>query len=206
MDELLRATAFDELFDHGTKLQKRLSELDGCLPPALCEIDETSPATKFSASTCTIETSLSGIISEWEACDMYKKFIASCESLNDPTTKRLFEDILKDEEEHLKSFTDIADQVLLRAFKNTRGPMWIPVGTTHQVLVVLTEAEARVVAWMDSSKGTFIHYETPQEGTADLVDHLISEMAQPAVIPAEDFSEMTNAAISGSVTTSCDDV
>lgn len=205
LDEFLKTTAWDELFDHADKLQQRLGQLDGPMMGPLDVIEGESPATRFMASSCPLEMSLIGIISEWEACQMYRTFLENIPP-EDPTSRTILEGILKDEEAHLKGFTDICDCIALRDFKEAAGPYWIPVGSSHQALIVVAGNEARVVAWINSLDSRVIRYEEPQADCHQLVDQMLMEAVPAATVPASDFTEMVNTATVSGTKAMCEDV
>ena len=47
------------------------------------------------------------VVAEQEAVDLYREGIKLSVEIDDPVTRRLFEDILADEEGHLKTFSDM---------------------------------------------------------------------------------------------------
>ena len=101
--------AMDELTDHGSKLLKRLSELDADMADMLnlyannekAEGKYIMPAPSF--DTCT--SVQQNIEAEQAAINHYSRVIAMTEDI-DPTTNKMLKEILADEEEHKSELKD----------------------------------------------------------------------------------------------------
>lgn len=100
---MLLADTFKEVaiteMKHAESLAERIDFLGG--DPTTTP---TPPKTDFSTLR---EMAKADYDAEYEAVQLYKRAIALAEKSDDVATRRLLEDILADEEEHLKAFTDM---------------------------------------------------------------------------------------------------
>ena len=85
---------------HAEKIAERLFYLEG--------IPTTKPA-PIQVGGEMWEMVDNDIVAEQEAIDLYKEIIEVAEKEGDPTTRRIFEEILEQEEEHHDFFTSLKE-------------------------------------------------------------------------------------------------
>jgi bacterioferritin len=114
ISEFLSKTATDEVDDHFKRLQQRMAEL-GYVPRSLFLFDEVS---RLSRCEYVVVRSLSDlaplmdsyVASEQCAIDHYQEFLNRYGS-DDAVTRRMIEEIMADEWEHLEGFRSFADDI-----------------------------------------------------------------------------------------------
>ncbi|MBI5599661.1 MAG: ferritin [Deltaproteobacteria bacterium] len=95
--EEFKKTAIDEM-KHAEKLAERIAYLGG-IP-----LQKPVPVKRGGALEAMVKDDLA---TEYEAIERYKGHIRLCEKLADPTTRRLLEDILAEEEGHADAWETV---------------------------------------------------------------------------------------------------
>ncbi len=95
--EIFKKIAVEEM-KHAEAFAERLDQLGG-VPTT-----QPSPISRGGDLRAMIQADLKA---EQEALDLYREGIKLSVELDDPVTRRLFEDILANEEEHFKTFQDM---------------------------------------------------------------------------------------------------